>query len=279
MRSVLGIDAAWTKSEPSGVALVIEHDAGWICKAVAPSYDAFIALAEGTVAANWAEKSYPGSVPDVPRLLEAAKRLAGVPVNLVAVDMPIALSPFSGRRLADDEVSRAFGRRKCSTHSPSADRPGQLGEELRKELAAVDYRLKTSSMLSPLRSLIEVYPHPALLSLLEREERVRYKVSKSRKYWRVESVPTRIRNLLSEFTAIYTALTQKLGSLPFILPNSQDIKHLSSLKRYEDALDALVCAWVGIEHLHGRTTPLGDETSAIWCPTDVIREPNTVGVL
>jgi hypothetical protein len=43
------------------------------------------------------------------------------------------------------------------------------------------------------------------------------------------------------------------------------------LKRYEDTLDALVCAWLGFRFLAGKTLPLGDETAAIWCPWDVVQ--------
>lgn len=42
MISVLGIDAAWTDHEPSGVALVTGEGAGhWRCRCVAPSYASF----------------------------------------------------------------------------------------------------------------------------------------------------------------------------------------------------------------------------------------------
>ena len=44
---VLGIDAAWTAHNPSGVALVQRAAEGWQCMALAPSYDAFLALAAG----------------------------------------------------------------------------------------------------------------------------------------------------------------------------------------------------------------------------------------
>ena len=36
------------------------------------------------------------------------------------------------------------------------------------------------------------------------------------------------------------------------------------LKAFEDALDAVISAWVGICALEGRAKPYGDETSAIW---------------
>jgi len=44
---------------------------------------------------------------------------------------------------------------------------------------------------------------------------------------------------------------------------------LSSLKPVEDMLDALICAWIGIEHLEGSTVGLGDATAAIWVPASL----------
>jgi predicted RNase H-like nuclease len=40
----------------------------------------------------------------------------------------------------------------------------------------------------------------------------------------------------------------------------------SGLKRYEDSLDILVCAWVGAKYLKGEALPYGDDTAAIWVP-------------
>ena len=43
----LGIDAAWTVHQPSGIALVQNTATGWSCLGVAPSYEAFITQASG----------------------------------------------------------------------------------------------------------------------------------------------------------------------------------------------------------------------------------------
>jgi len=48
------------------------------------------------------------------------------------------------------------------------------------------------------------------------------------------------------------------------------VKTLASLKPIEDMLDALVCAWMGIEHLQGRSSGLGDSGAAIWVPTSLL---------
>jgi predicted RNase H-like nuclease len=41
---------------------------------------------------------------------------------------------------------------------------------------------------------------------------------------------------------------------------------LSKMKGYEDAMDAIVCAWIACEFLAGRCAAYGDTDSAIWLP-------------
>jgi len=84
MRSVLGIDAAWTLTQPSGVALAIEGPNGWRLLAVESSYKRFQALADTDLEA---EERPSGSRPDVPALLASAVRIANGPINIVVVDM------------------------------------------------------------------------------------------------------------------------------------------------------------------------------------------------
>ena len=166
MTLILAIDAAWTHTEPSGVALLTANGLRWNCLCVAPSYDAFIDYARGTHV-DWVGGIFRGSRPDVPELLRAARTIAGTDVDLVAVDMPLATVPFSARRPADNAISVAFGGRGCSAHSPSALRPGALGAELTDQFCKAGYQLVTSFDNAPVtRKFIEVYPHPALLALL-----------------------------------------------------------------------------------------------------------------
>jgi predicted RNase H-like nuclease len=268
--TILAIDAAWTPSQPSGVALVQQRGSRWHCIELAPSYRSFVERAEG-IAVDWFVSRFPGSEPDVPELLDAAERLAGHPPDLITIDMPIARTPFAARRLSDRMVSREFASRWCAAHSPTAARPGPLGVRISEALSAAGYELATTATLAPgSRQFLEVYPHPALLSLLQRPKRVPYKVTKSGKYWPSEPVAMRIRLLLDEFTAIGDALGEVVDGVELELPEPDDVRNLSALKRYEDALDALVCAWVGLEYLAGRTVPLGDKDAAIWCPADVV---------
>lgn len=266
MTTILALDAAWTVHQPSGVALVQERESGWRCIALAPSYEAFLAQADGK-ATDWFSPKFGGSMPDIRGLLAASHRLSGKRVDLVTIDMPLATVPFAARRKADDQISVAFGSRWCSAHSPNATRPGSLGAMLSATLNAEGYPLATARTRSgETQRTMEVYPHPALLSLLNRPCRVPYKVSKSTKYWPDRSLTDRIKALLVEFDIIRHALSCVFSGLDLELPALGQVSTLATLKRYEDALDALVCAWVGIEYVAGRAIALGDHTAAIWCP-------------
>jgi len=263
---VLGIDAAWTAHQPSGIALVQNTGSGWSCLAVAPSYEAFIAQASGQ---PWdPQQKATGSRPDPAALLQASQQLAGAEVSCVSVDMPLATSPITSRRAADTAISSRFGPKGCAVHSPSTERPGAIADQLRADFAALGYRLHTNGSEQSAPALIECYPHVALLALLKRDYRVPYKVSRSGRYWKAEKLTCseRIERLLEQFQAIKTGLNQHISGIPDFIPAPYEVSTLASLKSVEDMLDGLICAWIGIEHLEGRTVGLGDDTAAIWVP-------------
>jgi predicted RNase H-like nuclease len=72
--------------------------------------------------------------------------------------------------------------------------------------------------------------------------------------------------LLASFEWILAGPSTHIGDIPLVLPNPSEVRSLAEFKRYEDALDALVCAWVGMEYLAGRAVPYGDDQAAIWIP-------------
>ena len=108
----------------------------------------------------------------------------------------------------------------------------------------------------------------ALLALLKRDYRVPYKVSRSGKYWKAEKLTRRerIERLLKQFQEIKDGLNKHISGIPAFIPEPSEVSTLASLKPVEDMIDGLICAWIGIEHLEGRTVGLGDHTNAIWIP-------------
>ena len=113
---------------------------------------------------------------------------------------------------------------------------------------------------------MEVYPHPAIVRLLNLTYRLPYKVTRSAKYWPRKDTNFRIRRLLEQFRLILNGLKNCIREIPIRLPELSKCTSLAYLKRYEDTIDALVCAWVGICFLEKKIESFGDATAAIWVP-------------
>ncbi len=273
MTSILALDPAWTDHEPSGVALLQSTKKGWRCVAVSPSYGQFLKLANG-VPVDWSGPT-PSGEPDVNALMNAAASLLGdQPVDLVTIDMPISREPIVQRRVADDKVSQEFGSKGCSTHSPSPTRPGPLGQRLTDCFAELGYPVATSDTpVGTLHVMCEVYPHPALLHLLNKEFRYRYKIGRATEYWKDKTPEERKRRIVKNWQKIVDELSTTINKivLPFPAKVAIDTTTASHLKRYEDALDALISGWVGIRYLAGDCTGYGDHTAAIWVPPKLDR--------
>jgi predicted RNase H-like nuclease len=263
--TVLAIDAAWTEREPSAVALLQQVGEHWHCLALAPSYAQFMALAEGTPV-NWADKPV-GQAPELGPLLDAAYQLGKQRVNLITLDMPVSTVTITGYREAERAIARRFSKFGCAAHSPGISRPGKIGraytddlEQLGFKLGVADTRAGTS------KRLLEVYPHPALMNLTQADYRLEYKAGRTSRYWPGLPVSERKQKLLYIYKNILDTLAQHISNIRLTLPDELGEQPFSFFKRYEDAIDALICGWVGMQYLQGNATAHGDNTGAIWVP-------------
>jgi hypothetical protein len=66
--------------------------------------------------------------------------------------------------------------------------------------------------------------------------------------------------LLAQFNTVYDALRAELGAIAIPLPPPASVASLASLKRYEDALDALVCGSHDERH-SGQPTAVGQDSA------------------
>lgn len=269
---VLGVDAAWTAHHPAGVAFVIIPQRGRPrLLRVARSYEEFCKMNDGD-GIDWSTKVR-GSEPDIPGLLAVCKKMAGATPNVIALDIPIGPQFITGRRVADKMVTSAYISRKAGTHSPTANRPGAISQMLFEQLSACGFEWlhakATFSRNKNFRVFIEAYPHPAIIELLNLDERLKYKVNKLQKYWPDLASDKRWAAVVQNLARLRTALAKRIDGVADWLPSAKSfIKNgtTSRLKGYEDALDAVVCAWIGCEFLAGRCVAYGDEDSAIWLP-------------
>jgi predicted RNase H-like nuclease len=116
-----------------------------------------------------------------------------------------------------------------------------------------------------LPALLEVYPHVALLGLTGCGERLPYKVGRSSSYWREQSAEQRKRRLIKEWQIILERLGAYIDDIYLPLPDPRE-HSFEYLKRFEDAIDGLVCAWMATQFLDKSAVALGDEEAAIWIP-------------
>jgi len=263
MALILGIDAAWTKTGSSGVALLETRNGRRTLLAVNASYADFLGSNEG-------ERQSAYLLPDAKLLLRKAESIAGTAVDLVAVDMPVANTKITGRRIADNAISVAFGAQWASTHSPNEMRPGPFGERIANSFAKAGYQLATdSSRVTAGRALVEVYPLVALVRLMKAAVRPAYKVAKISRYYRNAVPPLsqdqRIERLLETWGEIRAALGREILDFHFEFPE-RPLKSASKLKPYEDKLDAIICAWVGACVIEKKAQPFGNRDCAIWAP-------------
>lgn len=258
MTVILGIDAAWTKNGSTGIALITSERGRFRLITAVSSYRAFVERAYGV-----AEYAMVG-LPDVTVLLDSARCLAGANVDVVAVDMPMSKVEFDSRREADQKISKEFGRYKAGTHSPSVVRPGALGRHISESFRCLGLPLVTG--MADIRSpaLIEVYPHTALIRLMRCGERRKYKAGKSKDYWENNTIAERISLLVEEWRLIVEALSAEIDDVTLNLPSG--FQTLAAMKEYEDRLDAIVSAWVGMKFSAGEAEPFGDKNAAIWVP-------------
>ena len=270
--AILGIDAAWSEAKPSGVALIRQREeGGWAYIAAAPSCQSFIQLARGQDV-NWLASPVGGQIQPEELLIAIADRWPDTEVTVIAVDMPVANQPVRGRRPCDDAISSAFGAAWAGTHSPRENLPGAVSDDLIGELERLDYWLATCvpdqvDYEVRDRATIEVYPHPAIVRLLNLEVRLKYKFDKSNRFWPGRSLAQRRERISANLRRLRTGLTtQIIGIREDCIPTDAYLQSRRALKRFEDTLDALVCAWVGACYFEGHAECYGDAAAAIWVP-------------
>jgi predicted RNase H-like nuclease len=261
--AALGVDAAWSTTRDSGFVLVQRVDSRHSrLLAAGPTLDRFAAVCGLDTTGRRAARL------DARLALESsAVRLGGVLPHVVTADLPLSREPITRRRFSDDAISRHFALAGCAAHSPSAERPGPVGRDFQAAVEAAGFRLATARDAVVAGSLVEVYPHPALLVLMKAPRRVPYKVGKTGRYWPGRPRAERIALVRAQLWQIAKRLdTVVAGTLHAFAALVKDRWTLSGLKPAEDVLDAIVSAWVGIVALTGAAEAFGDEVSAIWVP-------------
>ncbi len=232
----IGLDLAWSPRNLTGAA-VLDGDAH-----AATLIDAALLTDDASIVAY-------------------VRAHAGEGPAIVAVDAPLWVPNETGRRIGEAELGKVFARYQAGAHPANRQRltfDGVVrGEALVETLAEYGFMHAPSIAAgASVRQVIEVFPHPAMVVLFGLARTLKYKVK-----------PGRTRD---DVLAAWAAYQRHLRDLAHAEPAlhgtetllAEDVGALrgTALKRYEDRIDALMCAYIALYgHRWGdaRTTVFG----------------------
>lgn len=164
----------------------------------------------------------------------------------VAIDAPLVVPNETGRRECEAEVQRVYGSRHAGPHPANRTLLTKVhgrirGEDLLVRLRDLGFRLPADR--GP-RTVLECFPHPALIEMFGLSERLRYKAKRG------FGVAHRRRGLVELDRLIGTLAT---ATPPLRTPSLRidETVRGRALKALEDRLDASICAWIAAAWTHG----------------------------
>lgn len=171
---------------------------------------------------------------------------AGDEQALVTIDAPLSVPNATGRRPAEAEIGAAFGRYRLAAYP--ANRAKLAVDDVVRGEALVD-RLQAHGFvhhaevaaLEPVRQIVEVYPHPAMLAFFDLERPLPYKARPHRTLADRHTAFQQFQDLIRSLATATPALT----GTEQLLDQPVDQLGPAALKRYEDQLDGLMCAYIG----------------------------------
>lgn len=213
----VGLDLAWGDRKPTGVAVV--DDAGKLV--------------------------YLGAAHD-----DSSIKAAVAPYTdgdcLVAFDGPLVVDNPTGQRPSEAALNRDFAKFEAGAHPTNTGKPEFADTPRAARLAkALDLDIEPDSQSS--RRAIEVYPHPATVALFRLGRTLKYKAKPGRSFAQLRSELLRLMDLIE-------SLAQATPSLRVIDHDGWgELRHAvetaerkSELRRAEDPVDAVICAYVGL---------------------------------
>lgn len=169
---------------------------------------------------------------------------------LVAFDAPLVVTNPTGQRPAETALNRDFRRFEAGAHPCNTGKPefadGPRGGRL---AAALGLDLDPRSPAG--RRAIEVYPHAATVALFRLERTLKYKAKPGRT---VDGLKSQLLLLMDGIEKLARA------AVPLRVANHDGWAELrrqvvraqrkSELRRAEDPVDAVVCAYVALYYQH-----------------------------
>ena len=193
--------------------------------------------------AHWT--TYRERLGDDEEVVAFVKGAAGDGPALVAIDAPLVVPNEEGPRPVDREITHLFGRYEAGCYPANRQLLGGCprGEKIIAALKEYEFSQNPDiQQYSKTRSVFEVYPHPATISLFHLDKTLKYKARPHRSLDSRRPELARLRKLLQGLGSEEPAMP----SLDSILKRTVDSDSLvgSALKHYEDLPDSALCAYI-----------------------------------
>jgi predicted RNase H-like nuclease len=223
----VGVDLAWGLRNPTGVAVVDSQ--GCLVSA--------------------------GAVRDDTEILDALRPYTRGDC-VVGFDAPLVVNNPTGQRPAETALNRDFRRFEAGAHPANTGKPefadGPRGGRLARALG-----LELDPHSAAARRAIEVYPHAATVALFRLKRTLKYKAKPGRTLDRLKS------ELLLLMDGVERLAQAPDGAVPLRVEGPDwarlrgqvlTAQRKSELRRAEDPIDAVVCAYVA---LYAQRRPTG----------------------
>jgi predicted RNase H-like nuclease len=165
---------------------------------------------------------------------------------LVAFDAPLVVTNPTGQRPAEAALNRDFRRFEAGAHPANTAKP-EFADTPRAARLARALKLDMDPRSSAARRAIEVYPHPATVVLFRLERTLKYKAKPGRDLARLRSelllLMDGIEQLAHATVPLCVAGHDGWAELRRQVVTAQ---RKSELRRAEDPVDAVVCAYVAL---------------------------------
>jgi predicted RNase H-like nuclease len=165
---------------------------------------------------------------------------------LVAFDAPLVVTNRTGQRPAEAALNRDFRRFEAGAHPANTTKP-EFADVPRGARLARALGLDMDPCSSAARRAIEVYPHPATVVLFRLARTLKYKAKPGRDVARLRSelllLMDGIEKLAHATVPMRVASHDGWAELRRQVATAQ---RKSDLRRAEDPVDAVVCAYVAL---------------------------------
>ena len=220
---IIGIDLAWqSERNTTGLAVGELRDSGLFITEV---YDSITSL---------------NGIMDV---IESQGDIGGV-----AIDAPLIIENHSGQRLCERALSKVYGSRKSSCHASNKTLyPNAPSTALANYLSSEGFR--HLGCPNKEKWQIECYPHPAIIEMFGLPERLAYKKGRV-----AEKKQGQVR-LSNYIRALENSEVLRLTVSPevreYFIEENILSKKGAVMKQNEDALDSIICAYIGALYASG----------------------------